>query len=119
MTRNKKGQVTLYLGFLVLAIVLITFVAIGAPLGIRFTTEAFRASEKIIDETNSSISMIQDESVKGEIGQIISVGKTTTADHVELLGAFFQYGWVVVLISCVLVVFLSTRRLVDYGGGIV
>lgn len=110
-----KGQISLYVLFFIVAFLLITIAAVLIPMGIEFTTQSYAASELILTQANSSLSNIQDASIKAEMMGAIGTAKDTASDHVSILSDMFQYSWVFVLILVVVILFLYGRRLVETG----
>lgn len=115
--KNKKGQVTIFIVFMIISVFIILISAFFAPMGVRFNTEMYKAGEQIYLQTNQSISEIQNDSAREAIQGIISGGLANVENNIEVNNALFQYGWVFVLILAALVLFLWTRRLVEFGGG--
>jgi len=116
MKINKRGSVSLYLTFLITAIIIITITAALAPMGVRFNTEIYAAAEGIMLDSNSTISQISDSDVKAEIQSAIEHGLSASQDNIEVNAGIFQYSWVFMLILSFLVVFLYTRRLTEVQG---
>lgn len=115
--KNKKGQVTIFIVFMIVSLFIVLISAFFAPLGVRFNTEMYRAGEKIYLQTNETISEIQNDTARENIRGIISGGLSNVENNIEVNNSLFQYGWVFILILAGLVLFLWTRRLVEYGGG--
>lgn len=118
---NKKGVVTLYLIFMVIAVMVVLVSAFFAPMAVRFNTEMYSAGEKIMLQANESIDGIQNETAKQAIQGIIAGGLANTQNNIEVNNALFQYGWILVVGLVVLVLFLYTRSIVEFSsrGGLV
>lgn len=116
--KNKKGTITLFIVFLITGVILITITAFVAPMMIKFNTKLYQEGEDIIRSSNSSIQAIQDDTARTRIEGITNGGLAASLFNIEANNMLFQYGWIFVLALTGLVIFLYTRRLVEYGGGI-
>lgn len=116
---NKKGQVTIYLVFIVITIIIILITAFLAPMGVLFNTEMYKAGEMIMLQANESISEIQNATVRAQIQDVVQGGLNNVENNIEVNNSLFQYSWILVVVLVMLVLFLFTRRLVEVGGGLV
>lgn len=114
---NKKGQVSIYVAFIIAAVFIVIISAVFAPMGVKFNTEMYRAGEKILASTNESIAQIQNETIRTEVMSAIHTAQLASVDNIEINADIFQYGWVVIIILVGLIVFLYTRRLTELGAG--
>lgn len=117
MKKNRKGQVTLYILFIFMAIIIIVVASVVAPMGVLFNTEMVKAGEQILLQANDSMTDIQNTTVRNAIQSSTASALSAGQNNIEVNNAMFQYSWVVVLGIGALVVFLYSRRLVEYGGG--
>lgn len=116
---GKKGTVSLYITFMVLAIVIVLIAAVFAPMGVLFNTKMFTAGEDIMLKANASISDINDATVRTQVYDTIDSGLDGVQNNINVNNAIFQYGWVFILVIAGLVIFIYSRRLVEYGGGFI
>lgn len=116
-TLGKRGQVAIYLAFIVLAIIIIVITALIAPMGVLFNIEMYKAGEKILNNSQVSLEGISDVEIREAVNESINAAKDNAQNNIEVNAAMFQYAWIVVLVLCSLVLFLYTRRIVEYGGG--
>lgn len=114
---NKKGNLSLYITFIIVGILIVLIAAIFAPMGVLFNVEAYKAGELILDQANESVEGIQDATVKAAVIGVIGEAKNSAQNNIEVNGNIFQYGWIFLLGISALVVFLFSRRLVEAGGG--
>lgn len=114
--KHKRGQITLYLVFIIAAITIVTIGAIFAPMGVRFSTEMYKAGYMILEDSNASINSINDDAVRTQIQSTISNAMDAQENNIEVNSALYQWSWLFILILTALIVFLYTRRLVEYGG---
>jgi hypothetical protein len=116
--KNKKGQLVLYIYFIVIAIIIVFVAAIVAPLGIMVNTQMILAGQDVLKQANESIQNISDPAMKAHIMDAVNTGFDNGQNNIDVLSAIFQYSWVIVLIITCLIFFMLSRRLVEYGGGI-
>ena len=116
---NNKGAVMIYITFIIMAFIIIFIAAFAIPMGIRFNTEMYKAGEKIINDANQSLEGIQNETMRAQIRAVLNTGLSGIKNNIEVNTALFKYSWIIVLGLTALVMFIYTRRLVEYGGGIV
>lgn len=117
MIKNKKAVVSLYFAFLISAIIIILFAAIFAPMGVLFNTEMYKAGENILKQANNSIAGINDTAVRLSVQEAVDSGLLATEDNIKTNAALFQYSWLLVIGLTALIMFLITRRIVEYSGG--
>jgi hypothetical protein len=114
---NKRGQAATYIVWFISALALLLIAAFLAPMGVRFNTALFIAGETILNQSQDDIANIDDADIRASINASIVQAKASGENNIEVLTDVFQYSWVVVLGCSVLVLFLWTRRNVEYGQG--
>jgi cell division protein YceG involved in septum cleavage len=118
--KNKKAQVTMYITFFILTLVLITIFSFIVPMGVKFNSVMYVNGEKIIISSNQTISEIQDAEIKAQIIESNRKALAATQNNIEINNALYQYGWVFLLLITLIVIFLQTRLLVEVNrGGVV
>lgn len=115
LKKNKKASVSLYLSFIIFAVIIIMIAAIAAPFGVLFTTEMYTAGEDILEMANESIQSISDSDVKDSVQSGLNNAFAAQENNIEVSSDIYQYGWVFIIILSGLVVFLYTRRLTEIG----
>ena len=115
----KKAQVTMYVVFIFVAIIIVTIAAILAPMGVLFNTEMFKAGEDILLMANQSMESIQNATVKAAIQGSTGSAIDAAQNNIDVNNNIFQYSWIVILGIGGLVAFLYSRRMVEYGGGFI
>lgn len=116
---NRRGVVGYYITFFIIAIIIITIAAVLAPMGVLFNTKMYAAGENILLLANDSIADINDATVKQAIYNVTDTAFSATQTNIEVNADIFQYGWVLVICLVGLVIFLFTRRTVEFAGGFV
>lgn len=119
MMRARKGQATLYIVFMMSAVVILLIAAVFAPLGVLLNTRLYAAGEGMMLDAQSEIGAIQDETVRNQINASITAGLLAGQNNIDVNAGLFQYGWVLVLVLSALIAFIYTRRTVEFGGGFV
>lgn len=114
---NKKGQVTLFIVYIIAAVMIVLIAAVFAPMGVLFNSEMYLAGEQILLDANESIQSINDASVKTAVQGSLDSAIDSGQNNIQVNANIFQYSWIFILILTALVVFLYTRRLVEYGYG--
>lgn len=114
---NKKAQVGIYLTFIIISIVIIMIAAVFAPLGVLFNTEMYKAGEGIILQANQSISSINNTEVRDAVQASLAEATAATQNNIEINADIFQYSWILIVGLTALVLFLYTRKIVEFQGG--
>ena len=114
---NKQGNITLFFIFAIRAGLRIIIGALIAPMGTLFSTEMYAAGEDIVAQANDSISNIVDTDVQDQYYDIVNGAQAAQTDNVEVTSAMYKYSWIFVLVLTAVVMFLLSRRAVEYGYG--
>lgn len=115
--KNKKGNVTLYLTFIISAIIIVLVAAVFAPMGVLMNARAYEAGERIMLLGNDSISNINDATVKASLQDTVGDSLSNIEYTVELNSNIFQYSWIFIVLLTALILFLFQRRMVELGAG--
>lgn len=121
MNQNKENKYLkpavagIFIAFIFISITLIFLFAVGIPFMIAWNTEMYAAGERIMSSSNiqATIDSIQDASIKAEIEDVFTEAKSSTSTNVSILGFFYQYGWIIIIIITCLMLFMKTRVLVE------
>lgn len=114
---NKKAVVSMYIVFIIVAMVIILITAVFAPMGVLFNTEMYAAGEDILLRANESIQNINDAEVRAAVQDNVDNAFLAQENNIEVNANLFQYGWILILGLVALVIFLFTRRMVEMGAG--
>lgn len=117
MRFKKKATLTLYLTFFLAAVIIVTFAAVLAPMGVLFNTEMYRAGEDILGKANASIANIQNAEVRGEVQSALNASFAAAQNNIEVNNSVFQYSWVAVVVLLGIIMFIGARRLTEIGTG--
>lgn len=113
---NKKGTVALYLTFVIMAIIIIVMTAVVAPIGAEINAQFYMAGDDIIGRTNNTIANIHNDTIRTSIQSAIAGAQQATQNNIEVSTNLFQYSWIFLILLTALIVFLFSRRIVEYGG---
>lgn len=116
---SKKAQVTFFISWVILAIVITLIAALIIPFGTLFTIEAYKGGEMVWNITEPRITAIQDTNVRNAITTAVTEAKAATQTSIEMETDIYQYSWVIMLVVLALVAFLFTRKNVETGGGVI
>lgn len=114
--KGKKGSVTLYIVFIITAIIIVVVAAVLAPMGVLFTSKMYVAGEGILNQSLPIINDISDPDVKTSVLGVVQSAKDATVDDISVTSGLFQYSWIFIIVLAGLVIFLFSRRMVEYGG---
>ncbi len=112
--KHKKAQVGLYITWFILAIIIIVITGVLAPMGVLFNTEMLKAGEFILLQANDSIQGIQNASIQASVQDMLDESMAAAENNIEVNSDLFQYSWILVLVVTGLVIFIATRRSVEF-----
>lgn len=112
----KKGQISLWFVYMILAVIIVVTVGIFAPMGVLFNSEIYAAGDTILANANASLNNISNPDIKASLQGMIGEARNAGETNIEVNSDIFQYGWVVLLFVTALVIFLFTRQLVETSG---
>jgi hypothetical protein len=114
--KNKKGSITLFIVFLISAFSILIIASVFAPMGVRATTKFYEMGEKQVLNAQDDLNGINNTDIKTELNATFNNALGAVQNNIEINSMLFQYGWIFVIILSGLIIFLFTRRLVEYGG---
>jgi uncharacterized protein (UPF0333 family) len=114
---SKKGAVSIYLAFIIVAIVITLIAAVFAPMGTLINTEFYAAGEDIMLRTNDSVTAIDDVNVRNSIVDMVGTSLDAQENNIEINSNIFKYSWIFIVGLSALVVYLYTRRLTEIQRG--
>jgi hypothetical protein len=115
--RGKKAQVAFLFTFFVAAIVILIISAFMAPIGVRINTELYLAGQDILNQTGPSINDINDATIRAQVQAAVGEAQDAAVTNIEVNSDIFQYGWVFMIILTGIIIFLYTRRTIEFGNG--
>lgn len=115
LRKDKRGSATFFLVFLFLAVTLLTLFAVVIPILQTMNIEFYEAGEDILLKGKEATAKIQDENVRAQFDASLDAQTDSIVTQTDILGVFFQYGWIIIILVIVLVLFLLTRQTVEIG----
>lgn len=116
LLKDERGSFAYFIAFMFLAITLVFLFGIGIPLLININTEFYAAGEDILNMSVNKTSQIQDANARAVFENAQSSMQASVQDQVSILSVFFQYGWLIIIVVIVLVLFMASRQQVETGG---
>lgn len=99
--------------FIFVSVILTFLFAVGIPMLIDINTGFYAAGEDILNDAENWLNKINDSDVKDQIQDTIDSSQDSLPEQIEILSFFFQYGWAVVIVAVLFVIFMSTRTTVE------
>lgn len=117
LRRSKRGQVVIYLTFMIAAIVIVLLAAVFAPMGVRINTEFMTAGSNLLTDSQGRLDAIQDQDVRAALNASLDEAILAGEDNIDIQSDIFQYSWILVVAVTAFVIFLLGRRIVEFGAG--
>lgn len=114
---NKKGTISFYLMFTLLAMLLLFLTAIFYPIASTMASGFYAGGDEVLAMGNESISLISDPVAKAQIQSALAEAQSSQQWNIEFYSAMFKYSWLVIGAIIMLLLFIQIRRSVDYGMG--
>lgn len=116
MAKKKKGVVAYFMVFILSSISILFLFGFAVPLMMDLDVGFYAAGESILNDTDSYIDQIQDADVKAQLQATLNASKESIPDQVDILGFFFQYSWLIVIVAITFIIFMYTRFTVETQG---
>ena len=113
MNKSKKGQLTIYIILVFIAIVIMLIGAIVGPFGSALASELYSAGDDIIEQAKDPINSIQDEEIKQEILNSLESAQESQKFNIDFNAFLYQYSWVFVILILALIGFIITRMQIE------
>lgn len=111
---NKKGSTSFFMIFVFLAVILLILFALVVPLIQYVNLNLYAAGEGILADANVVAAGIENDAIRAEMVDAIGAESSVIPTSVQALSVFFQYGWIIIIIMVMLVMFIYTRQSVEY-----
>lgn len=115
--RGRKGQISLYIMWFFMAVILLLIASFIAPLGVNLNAAAMGMGEDMLIRANDTIQGLTDADVKAAIQDVNDEAVAYSSENIQLLSYVYRYSWVIVLVLSALILFMYTRTVVEFGGG--
>jgi len=116
---NQKGNMSLYIMFLVSAMIAITVFVLMIPFTQNMNTKMYEAAEDLLVDANETANDLNNTAVKTALQNSFQAQVDSVTTSNDILSLFFQYSWALVIFIAMIPVFLAARQLVESrrGGG--
>lgn len=114
---QKKGQLLVYVLFMLVGLGLIFAGAILIPINVLITTEFYNAGELILVSANESVQDVQNAEVREQLTLAMDQALGSVETNVEVNTSLFRYWWVIVVVVFGIVLFIRVRSFIEVGGG--
>ena len=114
--KDERGSFSYFMVFIMLAVILVFLFAIGIPMLTQINSEFYKAGEPMLDTAYENAMLVEDADVQAAMLSNIDGQRQSIPDQVEVLSIFFQYGWLIIILVIVMVLFMSSRRSIESGG---
>ena len=109
----QKGSVSYAVVFFYLAVVLVATFGFIVPMLMNFNVQIYDSAELSLNRAETTIAGIEDANVKAALQGTVDAAQGTLVTNETALSTLFQYGWVIILISISLILFLTIRSNVE------
>lgn len=117
---NKRGQAALYIAFIIASIIIIMIAAVVSPIGVDISTKLYAAGEDLLLDTQANtLPDIQNAAIRNSINSTLADATATTQTNIDALTFLYKYGWVLVIVALLLIIFIATRRATEFQNSMV
>lgn len=102
----KPASIGMFLVFIIFSTLLVFLFGLGIPILMKVNTEFYSAGEDVLNSINTT-------NLPPEMQEAITNAHSSISTQTEILSFFFQYGWIVVLIVILFILFMRSRTLVE------
>lgn len=110
---NEKGSVSYAIIFFYLSVVLLALFAFIVPVLMDFNVKSYDAAEVALNRAEETIQNIDDENIQAALQSAVDDAQGAVVTNETALSTLFQYGWIIILISIALIIFLTIRQNVE------
>jgi len=116
--KRRKGVASIFLAYIMFAVMLVFFFAVGIPFLMASYVQFYDAGQTILTQSDiqNKINSISDPAIKADIQGAFTSAQGSIPTNVQILGFFFQYGWIIIVVIIVMMLFMKTRVLVETQG---
>lgn len=113
---NKRAQTSYFIAYLIIAVSLVMIASIFVPLGRQATEDSYIAGYNMMNLAKTRSLDIDNVTLRNSIENSINEAIAEKSNNIDIIQNFFQYGWIVVLIMTVLMIFIFARKNALSGG---
>lgn len=118
---SKRGTIQLYIAGMILALVVLFYVAVLSPMGVLVNTEFTKATTDIRAQFLPQMNLIENESIRNSIIGSMDSAVTNSENMVEINAFAYKWGWLFVILIPFIAMFIYSRMNVEMKntGGLV
>ncbi len=117
LRKDDNAVLGFFLAFILSATMLVFLFACAIPFLINFTTDIYSANDEIIDDAQSNIDSISNETIRTRIQVNLENMQLATEENINYLSFFYQYSWVFIILITAFTVFMLARQVVESKSG--
>lgn len=111
--KDNKGSFAYFYVFVALSIILVLMFALFIPFSELFLQKTYTMSDKLLTDARIEAENISDANIKATVLATYDAQSSQIPDSIDVLSVFFQYGWLLIPLIIVLVLFLLSRQQVE------
>ncbi len=108
-----RGSVSLFMAFVSLSIFLLFLFALLLPFTQLINISFMAQGQSLIADAEQSFSTIEDAGIKAQLQDVVQASQESFATSFDVVGFFFSFGWIILILVVVLVLFMWSRQLVE------
>ena len=111
----KPGIVQIFLEYLMLSIMLVFLFAVAIPFMMTWYVNMHIAGQTVLSVSgiNNTLNSMSNDSVVPYIKGVFITAQQSNADSIDILGFFFRYGGIIIVIVITFSLFMCSRKLVE------
>lgn len=113
LRENNNAVLGFFLAFILSATMLVFLFACAIPFLINFTTDIYSANDEIIDDAQSNLQSIVNETIRTRIQVNLENMQLATEENINYLSFFYQYSWIFVILVTAFTIFMLARQVVE------
>lgn len=114
---NENGNISFAFILIIIGVVVTFMFIVIAPAMQSYLTKVYAAGEPLIEDANSNAQTFGDSNVKNLMTGTLQDQKDSVSLQIEVLGLFYKFGWLFVLVISAILLLLFSRFLVERNAG--
>lgn len=115
--KNKKALVSMYITFMMVAVIIVMITAVFAPMATEMASEVYVAGYDMLLDANTTLNQINDTGIRDSIQGAVNSASDAQENNILVTSSLFKYSFIFVIAIAGIVMFLWSRQLVEFGGG--
>lgn len=114
--KNEDAVLGYFLAFIFAGTMLVFLFSFAIPFLTSFTVDLYTAGDDIIADAEDEIAGIHNVTIRQNIQDNLDNMQSATAENINYLSFFYQYGWVFVILIVTFTFFMLARQVVETKG---